>query len=387
MKKLLALTAALMLCLLPALSVAADLRFAPDVIEPGHSLYLGEYDGNPIDWLVLSADGTSTGEDGLFLISRDCLTTTTFDTRYYLSSNLRSLCTSTYISSFNPAEKAIIMSTSTDDEASEDVLNGLRVYPVSLSDAKLFLLSYAEIEAHLPAEYRAADPAWYTRTKAEVRMDSSLAGYLLCDKWGEYTYTTRANIFSGGFRPGMNIMLDGAAYITPAAGGKSDALGLTPIREQAGVTAWRLTLEHSVKTFSAKVSETVYSDDRTVEIDVTAPYGYRDICCILMEMNGEATHYGLVATQNGKATFTLPEELPNGTYGLMLFGEQRNGDYRTDYITSQVLASVTLTDRNAVTPDEPAVPATGDGAPLTLLMLLGGGSLIALLILRRRAQS
>lgn len=392
MKKLLALTAALMLCLLPALSLAADLRFTTDVIKQGHSLYLGTYDDAPIEWLVLSPNKSSTGQSGgTFLIARDLLTTTTFDTQNYLSSNLRSLCTSTYISSFNPAEKAIIMSTSTDDEASEDVLaNDLRVYPAPLSDDKLFLLSYAEIEAHLPAEYRAADPAWYTRNKTEFNLDPSLAGYLVCNKWGDYSYVTTKYPFSGGFRPGMNIMLDGAAYITPAAGGKSDALGLTPIREQAGVTAWRLTLEHSVKTFSAKVSETVYSDDRTVEIDVTAPYGYRDICCILMEMNGEATHYGLVATQNGKATFTLPEELPNGTYGLMLFGEQRNGDNRTDYMTTQVLTSVTLTDRPAVTPTPtpaPSVPATGDGAPLTLLALLGGCSLIALLLLCRKARS
>ena len=216
-----------------------------------------------------------------------------------------------------------------------------------------------------------------------MRYDAAL-GIMLCEGTRWTWLANTSNSWSCGFRPGMNINLDGAAYITPAMDGKDDTPGLAPIAPQDGVTAWKLTLD-AKKTFSAKVSKTVYSDDRTVEIDVTAPYGYRDICCILMEMNGEATHYGLVATQNGKATFTLPEELPNGTYGLMLFGEQRNGDNRTDFMTTQVLTSVTLTDRPAVTPT-PSVPATGDGAPLTLLALLGICSAAALLLLRKRAM-
>ena len=390
MKKTLALLTAVMLFLAPALSLADDLRFYTNMIKQGHSLYLGTYDDAPIEWLVLSPNKSSTGQSGgMFLIARDLLTTTTFDTRYYLSSNLRNMCTSMYISSFNPAEKAIIMSTSTGDEASSVVTdNKLRVRPVPLSADKLFLLSYAETEAYLPAEYRAADPSWYMRNNMELRADSDTVGYLVCNKWGEYSYTTMTNSFSGGFRPGMNIMLDGGAYITPAAGGKSDALGLTPIREQAGVTAWRLTLENGAELFTATVDETVYSDDRKVTIETTAQ-SYDDVCCILMNTDGEAMYYGKVAEATGKASFTLPEELPNGTYYLMLFAEHRIGDYHTDYMSRQALASVTLTDRPAVTPTPtpvPSVPATGDGSPLMLLALLGGCSAAALLILRKRAM-
>ena len=383
-KKAIALV--LLIALLGIPAFAADIRFNTDNIEKWNSIYLGEYDENPIEWLIMDANKNSMNQDGMFLIAKNGL----YKTRpssftYYPSSGLKDKCASLF-DSFDPMEKNIIQST----EARR--FNGIDLNDVfhyvtdhAVENEKVFLMSTKEYKKYLEgSDYKnkSLDGAWYLRSNTE-----RWNGQMLVNKYGAFSYTTKNQSFSYYFRPAMNINPRIAAFISPAEGGKESSTGLFPIEEREGVSAWKLTLTDATRKFSASADSVVYSDDRKLVIDYTGAEvdSNEYISAFLLDDEDNILSYGAlgrtISGESGSLAITLPEDLKNGSYTLWAFSEQRNGDWRTDYVSAPVELSFTLVDRPAAD-----IPATGDGANIALWCSLAAISAIGMAMLLRKKK-
>ena len=87
-----------------------------------------------------------------------------------------------------------------------------------------------------------------------------------------------------------------------------------------------------------------------------------------------------ISGESGSVEITLPEDLENGSYTLWVFSEQRNGDKRSDYVSSPVALTFTLKDR-------PPVPETGDGANPVFYAALVVISAVGMMALRRKKEA
>ena len=68
-KKAIALV--LLIALLGISAFAADIRFNTDDIEKWHSIYLGEYNEDPIEWLIMDENKNSMVEAETSLVWTD----------------------------------------------------------------------------------------------------------------------------------------------------------------------------------------------------------------------------------------------------------------------------------------------------------------------------
>ena len=97
----------LIIVLMSMPAFAADVRFDTDDIGRWNSIYLGAYEGNPIEWLIADADNNSMGEGGAFLITKNGLyKTRPSSATYYPSSGLKDRCQSLF-ESFDIPEQGI----------------------------------------------------------------------------------------------------------------------------------------------------------------------------------------------------------------------------------------------------------------------------------------
>lgn len=383
-KKAIALIMMIVLLGIPAF--AADIRFNTDDIEKWNSIYLGEYDKNPIEWLIMDANKSSMNRDGMFLIAKNGLykpRPSSFT--YYPSSGLKDKCASLF-DSFDPMEQKIVLSTEA-DRFNDLYLNDRfsNVTDHAVDKEKVFLMSAKEYKEYLEGsdrDYKILDDAWYLRSNTV-----SWNGQMLVNKYGVFSYTTNEQRFSYYFRPAMNINPKIAAFISPAEGGKGSATGLFPIEEREGVSAWKLTLMDNTRKFSASADSAVYSDDRKLVIDYTGAIvdSNEYISAFLLDDEDNVLSYGAlgrtISGESGSLEIILPEDLENGSYTLWVFSEQRNGDKRSDYVSSPVALTITLKDR-------PPVPETGDGANLVLWSALVAMSVIGMaMMLRKRKEA
>jgi len=253
----------------------------------------------------------------------------------------------------------------------------------AVDNEEVFLMSTKEYKKYLEgSDYKSLeDDAWYLRSNTE-----RWNGQMLINESGSFSYTTNKQSFSFYFRPAMNINPKIAAFISPAEGGKESATGLFPIEKRKGVSAWKLTLVDGTRKFSASADSAVYSDDRKLVIDYTGAIVDRNeyISAFLLDDLDNVLSYGVlgrtISGESGSVEITLPEDLKNGSYTLWVFSEQRNGDKRSDYVSSPVALTFTLKDR-------PPIPETGDGANLVLWSALIAISFIGMMMLRKKKEA
>ncbi|MBR4040398.1 MAG: LPXTG cell wall anchor domain-containing protein [Clostridia bacterium] len=354
----------LMIMLLSASSaLAADIRFDAEDIEKWDSIYLGEYNRTPIEWLIMDAEKSSMNEDGMFLITRYVLDQVhSSSVKYYPSSGLPAKCDALF-NSFNNPEQGIVLSTSA--ARINEYLYDSKFKIVTdheVDKEKIFLMSLTEFTKYLQnTSYAPLDFEWYLRSNTV-----SWQGQMLINEYGSASYTKQNSWY---FRPCMNINPAGAVFISPAEGGKESSIGLFPIEKGQNASTWKLTLMDNTREFSASAAAQVYSDDRKLVIDYSSSTISNNeyISAFLLDSEGNILFYGALDKPNkysGSLEITLPEGLENGSYTLQVFSEQRNDSKHSDYVSAASELSFTLTDRppvpDAGSPDtslpEPEIP-------------------------------
>lgn len=349
-------------------------------------VYFGNYDGSPIKWRVLSTDknGDSflnsldyayTGS-GLFLMSEALLGSSAFGSSdgrgIYQGSTLQGACGSVYESSFSDIEKKVVLRTTKADLAETMLdspydygtssLNGDCLFPLSATEA--MDSAYGFSSSGLNDSARSMNTDWWLRSPDTL----VLAGTVLSH--GRMYVDIPTNVL--GIRPAFNLNLSSTYLASAAVGGKSSGAEGPDALAQVATgtpTEWKLTLPDSDRwTFKASATgTTTVAPGSKLSVAYsgasTGPKEY--VSAILEDGNLNMIYYGRIKNvttaddASGSLNITVPSGLAEGSYDLMVFSEQYNGDYETDYASP--LRSISLTV-DSTAPTIKTVTPSGYGA-------------------------
>ena len=323
----------------------------------------------PIKWRVLD-DRTNTGETGLFLLSDGLLGTGYYGGVYFdntspysntwQGSDAQAWCNTFASSNLDSRELAAILETTKSDDAftsstysvpfaaSENILNGDKVFFLSAEEAENSAYGFANDNARI-ANYGGSACAWWLRSPYAYLTNCAGAVY----GYGNVDYINVDGDWAA--RPAFNLDLTSVLFTSAAAGGKSangmDS-GLTAIGNYAG-NEWKLTLLDKSRSFAVTEQTVSGAPGGTITLNYTgATTGTNEyISVIIADSNGSTLYYGRVAqpdSANGQVEIKIPDSLAAGEYTLNVFSEQYNGDYKTDYASA--FAEVALTVEEAAAP-------------------------------------
>ena len=403
--KLLSLLLAICLVvgLMPTTAFAAD---GDKTIMPGTSgisgydgtngydyIYYGTWNGSPIKWRVLD-DQTNTGSTGLFLLSDVLLGSGDFGGVYFdnsspysnvwQGSDAQTWCENFYSSNFSTGEQSVVIATTKSDEAftsstnsvpfaaSENILNGDKVFFLSAQEAENDEYGFTNDAARV-ANYGDSAGVWWLRSPYAYSTYYAGLVFLIGDVYGDYVYTAWAA------RPAFNLDLKSVLFTSAAEGGKISAAesgnnqggeaadAIFEIGDYAG-NEWKLTLLDSSRKFAVTEENANGKPGDTVTLNYTgATIGENEyISVIIADSNGSALYYGRVAqpdSANGQVEIKIPASLAAGEYTLNVFSEQYNGDYMTDYASALQEISLNVLSKEATEATPQAVfTAAGDSS-------------------------
>ena len=335
----------------------------------------------PIKWRVLD-DQTNTGETGLFLLSDGLLGTGYYGGVYFdntspysntwQGSDAQAWCNTFASSNLDSRELAAILETTKSDDAftsstysvpfaaSENILNGDKVFFLSAEEAENSAYGFANDNARI-ANYGGSACAWWLRSPYAGYTDGAGAVY----GYGYVDFITVNDDWAA--RPAFNLDLNSVLFTSAAESGKIPAANgggnqggeaadaIFEIGDYTG-SEWKLTLLDNSRNFSVtdetasgKPGDTItlnYSGATAYDAG-TAPNEY--ISAMIVDSSG-AQYYGRVAqptTESGKVSVTIPANLASGSYTLNVFSEQYNGDYKTDYASAFDTVTLTVVDATA----------------------------------------
>ena len=387
MKRTLCILCALTLCLtlLPQTAFAAgtDTGKAIQIGASGISgydstngydyIYYGTWSSDPIKWRVLD-DQTNTGETGLFLLSDALLGTGSnggvyFDntgpySNAWQGSDAQAWCNTFASSNLDSRELAAILETKKSDAASissthnvlfaasENILNGDKVFFLSAEEAENSAYGFANDNARIVNYGNSGGVWWWLRSPYEFIM-STYAG--LVHNNGLVNFTdVRADWAA---RPAFNLNRNSVLFTSAAVGGKAangmDS-GLTAVGGYDG-NEWKLTLLDSSRNFSIS-DAAINSSSGTIGFSYSdAQTGTNEYISVVIVDNGAITHYGRIlqldGTTNGAsgtASLTLPAGVTlDDDTKLYVFNEQYNGGEnddtkRTDYGSALIEVNPTV---------------------------------------------
>ena len=329
----------LILCLLISTAVSAQDSVNPEIeldshqFKPGQRIYFGNFDFDtvfpesfydayrnsnktegPISWIIKNAPA----EDYYFdLYSENSLFTMYIHYNRYLTIadySSFNLYQSDLYQTILPAFKEKAFSS-----LEKNILSGNVYLPVNVGPGKEYPINKD------PGAYP-SDPAywavWSVGTDGAERLGRS------SQPLGDYF-----------IRPAMNMYTGNILFSSSAESGKTDTeIGLNAL-QRIGTTDSsdrKLTIyDYDRHGFIAEADkESVLSGD---VINITysgAKTGDREyISVLLVTEDGDVMYYGNLDKNSAEGTQALriPEDVPAGMYSLMIFNEQKNGDYRTDY--------------------------------------------------------
>ena len=201
--------------------------------------------------------------------------------------------------------------------------------------------------------------AWWLRTPGDAKNAANVfnAGNV-------FVRGGNVNNFIFAVRPAMNIDASKVLFTSPAEGGKlSGAPGADAMKEVGFYTGndWKLTIQDDTRpVFEASVSgsKTILKDGAVKLKYKGASTGENEyISAIIEDTEGNILYYGNIAgnaadgADSGKAALNVPAELMPGTYKILVFSEQCNGDFKTDLASNIVTLDITISkyktaDRN-----------------------------------------
>ncbi len=362
----------LVLCALAALPFTALAEDGPvivmgtDKITAGNTIYFGEFDygtydsaldSGPIPWRVLSDGNDSrlpasrTGE--ALLISKECLCSLSFDADYpqhgnlWAGSSAQQWCQSLF-NSFaegGAERKAIKLTQATENDNYVGGHSNYSYGPASLND-HFFFLSAKEADTYFTDDddrttgsFNAVYAGWWLRSPVREFAASSP----LYDRYAA-SVSMFGEVYScdvsswDGMRPAFNLDLSRVLFVSAAYDGKPGAEGTVSKIETESDAEWKLTLKDESRKFSASVSSVTGPAGGKILIPyVNAKTGSNEYVSVIVFSGSEPLYYGSAkASMSGTAEFTLPSDMPNGSYLLKVFNEQKNKNYMSDVASAFV---------------------------------------------------
>ena len=333
----------------------------------------------PIKWRVLD-DQTNTSNEGLFLLSDVLLGSGNFGGVYFDNSSpysnvwqgsaARTWCENFYSSNFSTGEQSAVIATTKSDEAftsntsyqfaaSENILNGDKVFFLSTQEAENSEYGFTNDAARI-AYYGGIARVWWLRSPfAAVTLTAGVVGYIghVYDFYVDNDWAAR---------PAFNLDLNSVLFTSAAAGGKSiGTVGTLSAVSDYADNEWKLTLLDSSRKFAVTEENANGKPGDTVTLNYTgATIGENEyISVIIADSNGSALYYGRVAqpdSANGQVEIKIPASLAAGEYTLNVFSEQYNGDYMTDYASA--LQEISLNVLSKETTPQAVFTAAGDSS-------------------------
>ena len=333
----------------------------------------------PVKWRVLANGGS------LFVVSDknlDCIEyNSSAETVTWENCTLRKWLNSKFLDkAFTAQEQGAVLESLV---VNEDGAKGSEAGPDTYD--KVYLLSIYEVidpELGFPTDWkdkggtRVALNTEYTKSKrAMTGPDMSGAWWLRTpgDAKNAANVFNAGNVFVRGgnvnnfifaVRPAMNIDASKVLFTSPAEGGKiSGVPGADAMKEVVSYTGndWKLTIQDDTRpVFEASVSgsKTILKDGAVKLKYKGASTGVNEyISAIIEDTEGNILYYGNIAgnaadgADSGKAALNVPAELMPGTYKILVFSEQCNGDFKTDLASNIVTLDITISkyktaDRN-----------------------------------------
>ena len=344
----------------------------------------------PIKWRVLD-DQTNTGERGLFLLSDVLLGTGNNGGVYFQQkshydrpndkfhkgsapsdddhtncqianawqgSDAQEWCKDFENSSLDSRELAAILETTKSDEAlaaSENILNGDKVFFLSEEEAKNSAYGFTDDDARI-AKYGNSDDVWWLRTP-DAKYPLMVGAVNYDGNVDKYSFFV-SNAYPA--RPAFNLDLNSVLFTSAAVGGKipaanggnQDAVGADAIFEIGAYTGneWKLTLLDSSREFGVTEETASGKPGDTITLNYTgATTGANEYISVIIADKSGAQYYGRITqptSAGGQVKITIPASLADGTYTLNVFSEHYNGGENddtklTDYASA--FEAVTLT--------------------------------------------
>ena len=351
----------------------------------------------PIKWRVLD-DQTNTGETGLFLLSDGLLGTGYLGDVYFDNTNpysntwqgsdAQAWCNTFASNNLDSRELAAILETTKSDEAftsstysvpfaaSENILNGDKVFFLSAEEAENSAYGFTDDNARI-ANYGNSAGIWWLRSPDAIYANFAGLVYL-----SGYVSTTFVD-YGWAARPAFNLDLNSVLFISAAEGGKISAAasGGNQGGEAAGSifeigdytgNEWKLTLKDESRRFSANVNgQTNVSAQAGDSVQITysgAETGDKEYVSVLLcDSSDTVLYYGNIAqnSESGTATVSLPSGLAAGDYKLEVFSEQCNGNYKTDYASSFQTINLKVPLSLETTPNATFTAASDNGGVLS----------------------
>lgn len=320
------------------------------------------YGKDGTQWYVLDDGFTTTGTEGIAVISKDIVDANIAFNKGGLDNSWANsdakLWNSEYAAeAFSAAELSAIMETTKAEEAG--TYFGANWSKDALAAEKLFFLSAAEVEDYfsdsvegLIASCEDVADGWWLRS---AYTDRDIYGGIVSDK-GFVGYPHIAATW--GARPAYNIAEDQIVISSAAVGGKvSGSVGadcLTPVAESTS-NEWKLTvIDDSHSSFTATiadgsgtVSQNIGYDSWVIPVTYSgAVAGENEYVSVLIcNQVDNAVYYGHIAENSASGTvdINMPTGM-SGKYTIYVFAEKCNGDNTTDFGSPLVAANIEIND-------------------------------------------
>lgn len=331
-------------------------------------IWYGVYNDSPVAWLVLDADQTNMGTEGVYLFSRDLIDSgkVSFDESSTLweGSLAKDWCTNFAQSAFSDAESALIPATDKYEPATyPEQLYGITWAEMELKGEQVFFLSIPEMAqyfgSYAPGNKYTIKPCsmesyYWLRTPHYYHEDYHsmvLQSNMIHDKLPYEPWAAR---------PCINLLLQDALWVLPAEDEGLPGPAARPGEERAegdGAREWKLIVPQAEHDFRA---ETASREGKRLTVNYSGADTGENAMLSLLVRDGEGKPLSLLRLERPAAaegSLTLdPEELGLPEEGeLFLFCEQLNGPDRTNTASPlQELANGQIPEESPIAEAGPA---------------------------------
>ena len=310
----------------------------------------------------------------------------------YLNSTLQGVMSTiaANINTGSPGEYALInpRTLTASDDANYQITGG------DVDDQRLWPLSYNEWDTINDGTVRGYGNWWWLRSPSNF-----IEAFVAVDDGSGYG-PHNVIIANHAARPALNLNLTSVLFTSAAAGGKSKpataGASLSSAEPTTGAVKLTVLDNYNAATNPTGLSlNVVDTSARTAAQGSTVSIGYtgaqtgtgRSVSVLICDtLYGTPLYYGrpvdlTTINADGTASFTVPALLGAGSYRIQIFNEEVNGDNETDFASTPINISLTITARAAILP----VPKTGDDFPFVeLTALMAALGIGAYLLLRKR---